>query len=669
MKRLLTWIAPFAVAAAFADKVQAFTPTAYVEVEANITGDVRWTCDNVYILTRIIFIEPGGKLTIEPGTLIRGIPTDLSDLLNEPGALAVTRGGVCVANGKPEAPIILTSIDDPNVPRGTVANNYLIPTSFTNSQDNVKTNQGEFPDYSDGFGTLPFRNYAPGGPTLNNAFTHTGVWGGLIVLGKAYIGVNTDGLTDNTGDDLADLDQTDNAAWTDADTNPSGSAYDPTLHTKAGTPRPSSNNVGSGNGSLNLVSPLGIAGDGTGLEMIEGLNSAAIPGGPVFGQYGGVDDDDCSGWYRFVQVRYGGFTIGQGNEINSITTGGVGRETVFQWNESSFNQDDGFEPFGGTYDPSFQFAHYIGDDSFDGDQGHRSCIQFIHALQHDSSETNGFNDGQSVGVTDGGDLIFELDGAEPSDAIPNTLMDHYCGTGLINDDTSGGIDLSQNGIFGFFNFWVCGDAERDPNQGLIVNGGGSPQSIVNNFHFTDPDGIGYTTSASGTVFAADCPMGGTLRYSPGGYDPRPANDAPPRVNDGPVPPSSKCFQRFAGFQRNNTMLKGWSHIDILGVVAADGGNAPRVVPSAVLGTATTQLTWQTDASRVSENDETKPIYWVLCSTNQCDWFPIATVSDNESVNGTTTDAADEDSNAGVIVYDTGLQPVTGQVRYYTVICN
>ncbi|MDQ7051624.1 MAG: hypothetical protein Q9P14_01515 [candidate division KSB1 bacterium] len=83
-----------------------------------------------------------------------------------------------------------------------------------------------------------------------------------------------------------------------------------------------------------------------------GLNSTpgetAIEGIPTTeprGLYGGNDDDDNSGVFRYVSIRYGGTDIGAGNEINGLTLGGVGRGTVIEFVEVFNNKDDGFEFF------------------------------------------------------------------------------------------------------------------------------------------------------------------------------------------------------------------------------------------------------------------------------------------------------------------------------------
>ncbi|MBN1507689.1 MAG: hypothetical protein JW955_12630 [Sedimentisphaerales bacterium] len=74
-----------------------------VNVASNITTSVRWTADNVYHLRQVIYVEPGASLTIDPGTLIRG---------NTDSALVVAKGAKIFANGRPNAPIIMTSEQD-----------------------------------------------------------------------------------------------------------------------------------------------------------------------------------------------------------------------------------------------------------------------------------------------------------------------------------------------------------------------------------------------------------------------------------------------------------------------------------------------------------------------------------------------------------------------------
>ncbi|MGF1669700.1 MAG: T9SS C-terminal target domain-containing protein, partial [Balneolaceae bacterium] len=75
------------------------------------------------------------------------------------------------------------------------------------------------------------------------------------------------------------------------------------------------------------------------------------------------DDDDNSGVFRYVSIRYGGSEIGAGNEINGLTMGGVGRGTTIEFVEVFNNFDDGFEWFGGTVNTRYLVAAFAGDDS------------------------------------------------------------------------------------------------------------------------------------------------------------------------------------------------------------------------------------------------------------------------------------------------------------------
>ena len=53
-----------------------------------------------------------------------------------------------------------------------------------------------------------------------------------------------------------------------------------------------------------------------------------IPASDTNGLYGGSDDSDNSGVFTYVQIRHGGTLLGEGNEINGLTLGGVGSETI-----------------------------------------------------------------------------------------------------------------------------------------------------------------------------------------------------------------------------------------------------------------------------------------------------------------------------------------------------
>lgn len=119
----------------------------------------------------------------------------------------------------------------------------------------------------------------------------------------------------------------------------------------------------------------------SGEDMIEG-----IPVSEPRGVYGGFDDDDNSGILRYVSIRHGGTNIGEGNEINGLTLGGVGRQTTIDHVEVISNADDGVEFFGGDVNCSNLVVSFCGDDAFDMDQGFHGKGQFWLGINSSDSD-------------------------------------------------------------------------------------------------------------------------------------------------------------------------------------------------------------------------------------------------------------------------------------------
>jgi len=228
------------------------------------TGTVTLSSDKIWLLDGLVFVNDGQTLTIDAGTVIKGLPGQETDA----SALVVARGAKIMAEGTASEPIIFTAKDDDL--QGSVS------------------------------------------------MTDRGLWGGLIVLGKA-------GLNSTPGE-----------------------------------------------------------------TAIEG-----IPTSEPRGIYGGNQDNDNSGVIRYVSVRHGGTNIGEGNEINGITLGGVGSETIIEYVEIIANKDDGIEFFGGVPNVRYALVAYCGDDCFDYDEGFRGFGQFWVAIQDAS-------DGDRIGEHDGG---------------------------------------------------------------------------------------------------------------------------------------------------------------------------------------------------------------------------------------------------------------------------
>ena len=120
---------------ALAAQIPAFA--AEITVNSDITSNTTWTKNNTYVLDKSIFVKNGAKLTIQPGTVIYGTKNETN---NTYGSLVITREGTIDAVGTAAEPIVMT----------------------------VKNEN-----------------------TLDPAAGDGGLWGGLILLGKAPINFYT----------------------------------------------------------------------------------------------------------------------------------------------------------------------------------------------------------------------------------------------------------------------------------------------------------------------------------------------------------------------------------------------------------------------------------------------------------------------------------------------
>ena len=98
-------------------------------------------------------------------------------------------------------------------------------------------------------------------------------------------------------------------------------------------------------------------------------------------QYGGDNDDDSSGIMRYVIVKHTGAEVGNGDELNGISFGGVGRGTVVENLQVYSTYDDGIEMFGGAVNFTNYVAVYVRDDSIDIDEGYIGTISNALVIQ------------------------------------------------------------------------------------------------------------------------------------------------------------------------------------------------------------------------------------------------------------------------------------------------
>lgn len=92
--------------------------------------------------------------------------------------------------------------------------------------------------------------------------------------------------------------------------------------------------------------------------------------------FGGDNDDDNSGVLKYVRIEYAGIAALPNSEINALTLGGVGRNTIIEHIQTIYANDDAFEFFGGTVSPKYLYAFATADDDFDFDFGYTGTINY-----------------------------------------------------------------------------------------------------------------------------------------------------------------------------------------------------------------------------------------------------------------------------------------------------
>ena len=97
--------------------------------------------------------------------------------------------------------------------------------------------------------------------------------------------------------------------------------------------------------------------------------------------YGGAQPTDNSGKLSFVQIRYSGYVLSANNELQSLTTEGVGSGTQIDHIMSFNSSDDGAEFFGGHVNMKYFVSIGAEDDNLDTDTGLKGNFQYVLAVQ------------------------------------------------------------------------------------------------------------------------------------------------------------------------------------------------------------------------------------------------------------------------------------------------
>lgn len=119
-------------------------------------------------------------------------------------------------------------------------------------------------------------------------------------------------------------------------------------------------------------------------EIEGGINNSdglGLYGTPASQQQNPADN---SGILRYVRIEYAGYAFLPDKEINGLTFGGVGNQTIVDNVQVSYANDDSFEWFGGTVNCTHLISYKTLDDDFDTDNGFSGRVQFGISIRDSS---------------------------------------------------------------------------------------------------------------------------------------------------------------------------------------------------------------------------------------------------------------------------------------------
>lgn len=383
----------FVDVATLGDGVTVATTGGAVKVDATVlTKNQRWTRDRVYILANNVIIPSGITLTVEAGTLIRAEQVWRQSAANgtaeaaatpaDPGAIVCAQGGRLNMLGTSAAPVIITSMDDVNVPGGFETVPYVENKGKSGGLNNERIlREGG----SSAFGTLGVGTYEYSGGTLTavaknysktwgpaSAFRYEALWGGIVMCGKGTV----------------------NKGYASAENANTSAVVLPTVNPTSGA----------------------ITGTSKGVQAVEGMAGFSAY---AFGGGDQVFPPDDSGNLTFISNRYGGYVIAVDVELNSYSFYGVGRGTNLCFLEATNNADDDYEFWGGDVSGRWLLSMWCGDDGVDTDQGFLGTFQNVVQIQNNG---NGAADGTTLSsrsTSNYGDSGTENDGPESQNtAVP-----------------------------------------------------------------------------------------------------------------------------------------------------------------------------------------------------------------------------------------------------------
>ncbi len=431
--------------------------------------------DTVYVLKGYVYFEAPGTLTIQPGTVIKGLFIQGADTVTgKASALIIARDAFINAQGSAIEPIV-----------------------FTTQYDSV---------------ALPDNN-------VNDGVDYTvdqGLWGGVIICGRTHLNV---------------------------------------------------------------------------------ADSAIVEGLPITdarAYYGGTNDNDSSGVFRYVSIKYSGKVIESNRELQSLTVCCAGSRTVIEYVESFRSSDDGFEFFGGTFNTRYLASIFADDDAFDYDQGFRGNHQFWFAMQAS-------NGGDRCGEFDSGDT-----GALTNTPLANPLIYNvtFLGRGASATGTSSILTYKEFGGGRMFNSIFSEIPTNNTNAFDVDSGSGArsynrlvdsvdqlvhqyniwykpgaaqfSQFVLQSFEFNYLSNVGNNNTITDPMLTSISRTVGTT------LDPRPSVGSPALTLPRKALPADPWWtpaSYYGAFSQNTNWLNGWTTLSQLAIVDVQDGNIAYGTPT------------------------------------------------------------------------------------------
>jgi hypothetical protein len=362
-------------------------------------------------------------------------------------------------------------------------------------------------------------------------------------------------------------------------------------------------------------------------DVFEGLPDTQI-NGQFVNRFGGNDDDDNSGLFRYVSIRYPGTVILPNKEINGLSLCAVGRGTRIENVEVYGAADDAVEFFGGTVNTKYLVSVFSDDDNFDIDQGYRGKNQFWLALQSPDKKDNGGEwNGEPNGIAVGQAPVanFEIYNATWIGAGTNTSgnralqIREYAAprvfNSIITDFGGPAVRIDVRAAAHFTN----GSAQIRDNLwwGFATNGVPVPLAETGTTDTSDYGPTLFTDTSFNNEVADPLLRGISRTNEPAfGLDPRPQPGSPaltsarPAPNDGFYTPVA-----FKGAFGDVNWAADWTAAGELGLLSGEAAATPSAPSEPSLTPTTVSATLAGESLRITFSSQPGHSYQVQSTTD------------------------------------------------------